>query len=93
MSWIKCSDRMPTENQAVIWYEPVPGCPTAWIGDYSTDGGDAGLAPMRSYEDPWWNASLSRWQISNAEWVPDYQPTHWHPLPDLPEDKEATDAS
>ena len=79
--WTKCSpDTMPEEDQVVFWYDPTLTWPV-WIGTYS-DSGEEGLVPTKAYSEP--DFYDGKWVADDAEWDDDYQPTHWHPLPELP---------
>jgi len=82
-NWLKFSERVPRENEAVFWKDANGNI---WLGDYSDDP-EAGLVSTVSYENPYFSRLLGMWVCDSAEWD-DHQPTHWHPLPELEKESE-----
>ena len=78
--WIKCSDRMPDKDQVVFWYEPGRVWPM-WIGAYSKHP-ESGMVVTHAYNIPY--CLGGNWEVTNAKWDDDYQPTHYCPFPGEP---------
>jgi len=78
MNWIKCSERLPENDDDVLVYNPKDGISTGFfessnVRGYFEDNGDYFLTD-------------SGWE-SNYSWAPYMSPTYWMPLP-LPPTEE-----
>lgn len=78
MNWIKCTDRMPAENETV-WMMNID---TKWVslGCLSYAGEEGGWLWAES------NGSIYNDKnkiVSKCEWDDEYDVTHWHPLPEM----------
>ncbi len=75
--WIKCSDRLPEDDNDVLVYNYKDGIS---LGEFDSDS-------VRGYfeEDGAYFITNSGWETQYS-WSPHMNPTHWMPLPSEPKD-------
>jgi hypothetical protein len=73
--WIRTEDRLPEEGQMVWLHDGT----NTWIGSREHEGD--GWLWGNSYGNIWHNGA--KWD-GDCETDDDYKPTHWLPLPELP---------
>lgn len=77
MEWISVEDRLPTNDDDVLVYNPKDGIS---IGEFD-------LAKVHGYyeEDGSYFITNSGWETEYS-WAPYMSPTHWMPLPEPPKE-------
>lgn len=79
-AWLLASEELPELLQIVWLWDDERG---PWIGGRGVDGD--GWVWCSSYNTIWHNGKSWDGDLIHDD---DYQPTHWMPLPDLPNDKD-----
>ena len=81
--WIKTEDKLPVFDDIVWCHNVAKG--TTWIGGRTTELEFGEWCWGNTYGSIWHNGE--RW-TGELEIDSDYTPTHWKPLPKLPEERK-----